>query len=268
MKRLSPFGVMIEGNNESIDSLSIQNLKKIFHQEHLIVLRGFKGLESEKKFVAFSESFGEVSLWPFGKVLNLLEQKNPADHIFDHSYIPMHWDGMYRKEVPEMQIFNCVKAPLSNHGGETLFSFTKKIIEDLDAETLMSWEKISFSYKRKMEFYDSKTTAPLICKHQEKNYPVLRYCEPPSQEDGHFKNHPSFEVHGSKTSIVNELKEWIYSPKYCLAHKWKDGDVVLADNFTLLHGRKRFTSGSPRHLQRIQILGTQRIENPHLEYTR
>ena len=225
-------------------------------------------LESEKKFIEFSELFGEISLWPFGKVLNLVEQKDPTDHIFDHSYIPMHWDGMYRKEVPEMQIFNCVKAPPLDHGGETLFSFTKKIIEELDAETLKNWEKISFSYQRKMEFYDSRTTAPLICKHQEKDYPVLRYCEPPSQGDGNFKNRPSFHIHGSKSNIVNELKEKIYSSHYCLTHKWQDGDIVLADNFTLLHGRRRFTNGSPRHLQRIQILGNQRVENPHLEYTR
>ncbi|WP_175460979.1 TauD/TfdA family dioxygenase, partial [Vibrio parahaemolyticus] len=34
---------------------------------------------------------------------------------------------------------------------------------------------------------------------------------------------------------------------------WQQGDVVIADNFSLLHGREGFTARSARHLQRVHI---------------
>ena len=268
MKKLNPFGVLIEGYGKSLSTVPLDDLRAIFEREHLVVLRGFKKLNDDKEFLSFAESFGEVSVWPFGKILNLVQQEKPEDHIFDNSYIPMHWDGMYREEVPEMQVFYCKQAPNHTEGGRTIFTNTKKILEDLNIVTKKRWEKIRFSYQRKMEFYDSKTSAPLICKHQEKDFSVLRFCEPPKKSDTQFKNHPGFEIHGGNENDLNYLRELLYDGKYLLSHQWMTGDLVLADNFTLLHGREEFRSGSARHLQRVQILGQERIPNPHLEYTR
>ncbi|MGH3312603.1 MAG: hypothetical protein ACRDP3_18815 [Streptomyces sp.] len=40
--------------------------------------------------------------------------------------------------------------------------------------------------------------------------------------------------------------------------------VVIADNYTLLHGREAFTSRAPRHLRRVHVLGEPALENPAL----
>jgi L-tyrosine isonitrile desaturase/decarboxylase len=39
---------------------------------------------------------------------------------------------------------------------------------------------------------------------------------------------------------------------------------VIADNYTLLHGRTAFTVKVPRHLRRVHVLGDPPLDNPAL----
>ena len=98
------------------------------------------------------------------------------------------------------------------------------------------------------------------------------YCEPPKEEDSDFINHPLFNLEGipkEKTNdFIKEINDLLYSPKNLYAHHWKAGDIVIADNYTLLHGRESFTSGSARHLRRVQVLGSPALDNPHLVSTK
>lgn len=272
--KLNPFGLLIEPVNGKGDirDLDIDELKDALSSEHLIALRGFQSFDSAEDFSDYCEKFGEICLWPFGKVLELVVQDNPEDHIFDNTYIPLHWDGMYRKQVPETQVFHCVSSPGVANGGGTTFTNTKMILEGISESVKESWSKVSCVYSRKMEFYDSKTIAPLLNKHQEKDFSVIRYCEPPNNSDESFVNHPGFEVEGVPEQEVGDflqnLNETLYAPEYLYTHQWKTGDIVFSDNSTLLHGREPFTEGAPRHLRRVQLLGKTPIDNPHLIYTK
>ena len=42
--------------------------------------------------------------------------------------------------------------------------------------------------------------------------------------------------------------------RVCYAHRWQTGDVVIADNFTLLHGRRAFEHGTVRDIRRVNVL--------------
>ncbi|WP_408074555.1 TauD/TfdA dioxygenase family protein [Legionella pneumophila] len=210
-----------------------------------------------------------LSLWPFGKVLELIEQEDPEDHIFDHSYMPLHWDGMYRPQVPEYQIFHCVKAPLPGQGGRTTFSNTILALQFASSEIKELWNKVSGTYQRKMEFYNSKTVSPIITKHPQKDFSVIRYNEPPSVDKGHFVNPPDIEFTGIDQEELDffhrSLENALYSPDNFYAHEWQNGDIVIADNFSLLHGREGFVSRSPRHIQRVHVLSNPPFDNPGLE---
>lgn len=269
--RFKPFGVLISPRtkNGSIKDLDVERLRKLFREEQLIILRGFDTFKNSDEFSNYCELWGEISLWPFGKVLELVEQENPEDHIFDNSYVPLHWDGMYRPQVPEYQIFHCVKAPLSGQGGRTTFSNTILALKYASSELKESWSKITGIYKRKMEFYDSKTVSPIIVRHPLRDFLVIRYNEPPSEESGRFVNPPVLEfigIHQNEIkSFQQNLKQALYAPENFYAHEWREGDIVIADNFSLLHGREGFTSKSPRHLQRVQVLSNPPLNNPGLE---
>lgn len=267
---LNPFGVLLEAlnSNDEIGQVEINKLRELFHKYHLVVLRGFRTFQNAEDFSNYCTRFGEISIWPFGKVLELIEQKNPADHIFDHNYVPLHWDGMYRPQVPEFQIFHCASAPQNNQGGRTTFSNTAIALAQTSSGDRELWNQVTGVYFRKMEFYESKTIAPIITKHPTFNYEVIRFCEPPLEGDKTFINHPNFEFKGllesEITGFQKNLREALYSPHNFYAHAWQTGDVVIADNYTLLHGREAFTSGAPRHLRRVHVLGNPPLDNPHL----
>jgi len=125
-RQIEPFGALIEPNkkNTCITELDTEALRDIFSVHQIVLLRGFETFNTADQFAQYCEHWGEISLWPFGKVLDLIQQEDPGDHIFDNSYMPLHWDGMYRPQVPEYQIFHCVKAPLNTQGGRTVFTNT------------------------------------------------------------------------------------------------------------------------------------------------
>ncbi len=251
---------------DDVLELDVDMLRELFAREHLIVLRGFRTFGSAEDFAAYCERFGAISVWPFGKVLELLERSNPEDHIFDNNYVPLHWDGMYRPQVPEFQIFHCVSAPGVEQGGRTTFSNTMLALENAPASSRALWGKVTGTYQRKMEFYDSTTVSPIITEHPRRGFPVIRYNEPPSAGFGNFVNPPTLAFSGADdvAEVHRTLREALYAPGNFYAHTWSQGDIVIADNYSLLHGREAFETKAPRHLRRVHVLGNPPLDNPAL----
>lgn len=268
---IQPFGVLLEPKQalDDVADLDVEVLRELVSREHLIVLRGFRTFQDAESFSNYCERWGEISLWPFGKVLELIEQEKPEDHIFDNSYVPLHWDGMYRPQIPELQVFHCVEAPLLGQGGRTTFSNTILALKHASIETKQLWNKVTGVYKRKMEFYHSKTVSPIITKHPYKEVSVIRYNELSSETRGHFVNPPELEFQGGNVEELEQfhhsLQQALYAESNFYAHEWQKADIVIADNFSLLHGREAFISKSPRHLQRVHVLSNPSFDNPHLE---
>ncbi|MBS1961798.1 MAG: TauD/TfdA family dioxygenase [Bdellovibrionales bacterium] len=268
--RVEPFGLLLEPSRPGADvrDLDVKRLRGLLARERLLVLRGFRTFGDAEDFAAYCERFGEISVWPFGKVLELIERNNPEDHIFDNNYVPLHWDGMYRPQVPELQLFHCVKAPRAGQGGRTTFSDTTLALEFATPAERELWGKVTGSYQRKMEFYDSRTVSPIVDTHPFRGHPVIRYNEPPRAGFGAFLNPPVLEFTGVPEAEIAEfhrtLREALYSPKCFYAHEWQEGDVVVTDNFSLLHGRESFETKAPRHLRRVHVLSHPPLDNPRL----
>jgi len=268
--RIAPFGLLLEPNRpgDDIRNLNVDVLRELLWCERLIVLRGFRTFSDAEGFSQYCEGWGEISVWPFGKVLELVERNNPEDHIFDNNYVPLHWDGMYRPQVPEFQLFHCVRAPRADQGGRTTFSNTILALDRAPAHLRALWNKVTGSYQRKMEFYNSKTVSPIVDAHPLRGFSVIRYNEPPREGYGHFLNPPVLEFSGVGDQELVEfhksLREALYSPNNFYAHEWHEGDLVVADNFSLLHGREAFESKAPRHLRRVHVLSAPPLANPRL----
>ena len=159
---------------------------------------------------------------------------------------------------------------MKGYGGRTTFSNTVLALEFASPKTRELWSRVTGTYQRKMEFYNSKTVSPIITQHPYKGYPVIRYNEPHDDEKhGHFINHPDLEFSGIGKNKLKEfhesLQDALHSEQCFYAHEWETGDIVVSDNFTLLHGREAFTSRSPRHLRRIHVSSNPAFDNPGLE---
>jgi alpha-ketoglutarate-dependent taurine dioxygenase len=141
-------------------------------------------------------------------------------------------------------------------------------LENATTQSRALWEKVTGSYQRKMAFYNSTTISPVIDYHPQRGFPVIRYNEPPNEGFGNFLNPPTLEFNGVSPEELIEfhrsLREALYSPKNFYAHEWQEGDVVVADNFSLLHGRESFETKAPRHLRRVHVLSNPPLDNPRL----
>ncbi|WP_347170758.1 TauD/TfdA family dioxygenase [Pseudomonas salmasensis] len=264
------FGVMVSPRQAHmhIGELSPAWLRMLVQSHQLVVLRGFDSFDSPESLERYCATFGEIMMWPFGAVLDLQEQAAPDDHIFSNSYVPLHWDGMYLETVPEFQVFHCVNAGDCTEGGCTTFASTPQALRIATPDVRELWRRAEGTYHRSVELYSNCTRAPIINRHPQREFAVLRFCEQPIAGDDDFINPSQYSFSGIQASeqaaLVDSLGAALHDPRAYYAHQWRSGDVVLADNFSLLHGRERFTGENGRHLRRVHIHANPPLHNPHV----
>lgn len=231
-----------------------KDLKTFVNQHKVIVLRGVEEL-SKDDFLQFSRIVAgkdndadRFISWDFGILMELIESDSPKNYLFSNEAVPFHWDGAFH-EVPNILVFN---AMTSIKTGRTLFFDTEKFLEDQSVEKIERLKKIEITYEtEKVAHYGGKITQQLIENHPITHKNILRLGE----EVSSFKN-PVFRTFKSEDDahLIKGIEGELYQEKYLYAHEWKKGDILLADNFSLLHGREGFVSSSKkRHLRRLQI---------------
>ncbi|MCJ8346076.1 TauD/TfdA family dioxygenase, partial [bacterium] len=154
-------------------------------------------------------------------------------------------------ETPQALIFQCIQAP--KKGGETIFCDTVSLLGDLPLKKLGLLSEVQIKYKtEKLAHYGGEVTQNLIDIHPITKSKVLRYGEVVKT----LKNPVTREiVSGNITSDELEtLDLTLYQKEYQLVHRWQDGDILIADNISLLHGRNKFNSNqNKRHIRRMQL---------------
>ncbi|MGP3979937.1 TauD/TfdA dioxygenase family protein [Streptomyces sp. KR80] len=265
---LGPFGACLQAppGGVGLAALSVPALRELVREHHLLLLRDFTSPEDAPELADWCRGWGEVMRWPFGDVLELREADTPTDHIFDSSCVPFHWDGMYKPFIPEFQVFHCVRAP-GDDGGRTTFCDTVQLLADAHPAVLSLWHEVTVTYRiRNVVHYGGQAVSPLIVPHPGTGVPTLRFNEPPPQDDSDFLNRPEHHFDGIAAERVPELlaglHDALHDPRHFYGHSWQQGDIVVADNYALLHGRESFTSRAPRHLRRVHVLGSPPFANP------
>lgn len=265
---LQPFGAIIDVSDrpQRIDEIPIDQLRELARAHHLLLLRGFIGPATSEDLVSYCQGWGELMAWPFGFILDVVEQQGSHDHVFHSGYLPLHWDGMYVDRIPEFQFFQCVASPPEGAGGETLFCDTSLVWRDADQTTRDRWRRISATYRiERITHYGGRVTSPLVIEQARTGEPILRFNEPSPDHAAHANGH-TVEITGidraEQADAVAGLLAALHDPRHMFAHSWRSGDLLIADNYTLLHGRTPYQSGTSRHLRRAHILGSPPHANP------
>jgi alpha-ketoglutarate-dependent taurine dioxygenase len=258
---IDPFGMLVRPAGDGTDgadvrSLPPEQLARWVDDARVLVLRGFAPLDRDE-FVAFCRGWGEILTWDFGEVLDLVVHETPKNYLFTPGVVPYHWDGAFARAEPNYMIFQCVQAPEAGSGGQTVFCDTTKVCRRTDDARLEQWRRQPITYQtEKVEHYGGHVTQPLVSTHPKTGAARIRYAEPLAPED--YLNPLFIDVEGvdeeGQERLVDELREVLYAPEVCYPHEWHDGDIVVADNFAVLHGRRPFTHESPRHLRRVHVL--------------
>ncbi|MFD8494758.1 TauD/TfdA family dioxygenase [Amycolatopsis sp. NPDC059657] len=234
---LSPIGVRVDAEpGQDVRALPVDELRELARTRLVVLLRGFTGPADPEELARWADGWGSP-----GPVLD-------SDEEPDGGRVPIHWDGLGHPEIPEFQIFACVR---SGSGGHTTFTDTARLAADADPGTLRRWRSVSVTYRVR----GTGARTPVVAAHPVHGTPVLRFHEP-ADEDSPLAGWPDHQFDGLPAEAVpgflGELRAALRDPKYQYVHAWQEGDFLIADNHTLLHGRESGAAG--RHLRRVHIL--------------
>jgi alpha-ketoglutarate-dependent taurine dioxygenase len=247
--RLSPFGILATTNpGADIYAVPTPVLHTWAVEHHLVVLRGFAPLAAEE-LPEFCETLGEMLEWDLNTEGQSRVRVDDKTSLNPQRPVPLHWDGIFATQTPRLIFFHCDEAPLPGAGGEALFCNTIRLLDRTPQEDSALWEQIEITYARG---HDDRHTAPLIMPHPISGERTLRFAGP-----GLGQNRLELQVSGileeATGAFIDELHERLHHPAVCYTHAWHDGDIILADNYALLHGRRALQEGATRCVRRVNI---------------
>jgi alpha-ketoglutarate-dependent taurine dioxygenase len=236
----------------------IESLKPLLRKHKVVILRGASvlGQDSFVQWAQGSETIESAFVkWDFGHVMELRVDPAAKNYLFSREAVPLHWDGAFHDE-PSTLVFHCVERNrAAAAGGETVFVDTESIWNQASLTDRKVWELLSFRYQtEKLAHYGGSIDVRLVRQHPEKpRQPILRFAEPVHTRLNPVQITPS---PGSPAIAMNALADLIERTKvahFRYQHDWEVGDIVLADNHALLHGRNPLSEDDTRTIRRLQL---------------
>jgi alpha-ketoglutarate-dependent taurine dioxygenase/4-hydroxybenzoate polyprenyltransferase len=252
---LEPFGIVIRNNDRanSLEQFTPEAIFELLRRHKIVVFRGYETLPKQQ-LALFAQHLGEPLQWEFGAINELQFKPDTQNYIFTDHAVPMHWDGAFAGKIPYIILFQCLIAPAKEDAGGTTFCDTAKIVRRAAASQMEKWRGVSITYEtEKLVHYGGKITQPFLQSHPLTEETVIRYAEPVKD-----LNPVTLDIKGvsgqTSEAFIGDMEKLLYDEDFLYTHNWQAGDIVLADNFTLLHGRQAFHNPHQRHIQRINIL--------------
>jgi alpha-ketoglutarate-dependent taurine dioxygenase len=236
---------------KTIDAICPHQIYAQIKQHKLVKIR--KELNTKEDFVTFAQTLGQLYAWSFGVVNELKIDKNSPNYLYSEEAVPFHWDGAFA-ESPHLLLFYCIASCLDNAGGETLFVDSEALLASFDAKQYTLLQQMEVTYEtEKLAHYGGSITQKIIDIHPYTKKPILRFAEAVFSDKNPVYRKIK-EVTDEKLALISLLEQRLYQQEYCYAHTWQSGELIIADNFALLHGRNKLKNNTQRHIRRIQIL--------------
>ena len=244
------------------DEKEMHNALMSFYQYGFII---FKKVPTKNNFIVnFANSIGSIRRTNFGEFFNVKSKPSPNDLAYTSLALAPHTDNPYRNPVPCIQILHCIENDV-NGGLSTLvdgFTVTQKLKKDFP-----EYYKILTEIKVRFQFIDQSIVledwAEMIKLDEDGNFKQVRFS--PRLDFVPLIEKEKLELFYSARKEISRLYN---SDKYRIEFKLLPGDLLMMDNYRLLHGRtsydpnegKRFlqgcyidydsTEGKLKHLKR------------------
>ncbi len=255
IQTLQPFGAVVVDTtgHGDLQSIAQDQIFEWLREYKVLVFRGFE-IMPKQDFALYGQQLGEPLQWPFGAINDLKVKPDAENYIFTDHAVPLHWDGAFAGKIPHVILFQCIVAPDKADLGGTTFVDTAGILAQATPAQLAAWQQIEITYStEKIVHYGGKIHQKLVAPHVVDQVPVMRFAEPVDD-----LNPVKLEVHGlqgqTQADFISELQGLMYDPTHMYVHRWESGDIAMADNHLLLHGREAFKNPHERYIQRINVL--------------
>ena len=235
-------------NEEIFESKVMHELLVTFYKYGFVILENVP--VSENYIIKFANSIGSVRRTNFGEFFNVKSKPNPNDLAYTSLALSPHTDNPYRKPVPCIQLLHCISNDVQ--GGNSTLVDGYNVSETI-REQYPDFYKILSSVKVKFRFTDNtiilEDSSELIKLDEEKKFKYVRFS--PRLDYAPILEKSKLDLFYRARSKLSELYN---SPNYKIEFKLKSGDLLMMNNYRLLHGRTMYDANEgERFLQGCYI---------------
>ena len=211
----------------------------------------FKKVPTKNNFlVDFANSIGSVRRTNFGEFFNVKSKPNPNDLAYTSLPLAPHTDNPYRNPVPCIQILHCIDNNVS--GGLSTLVDGYTVTETLKKE-FPKYYKILSEVKVRFQFIDKNIVlenwAEMIKVDKNGKFKQVRFS--PRLDFVPLMDKEKLELFYAARKKISELYN---SDKFKIKFKLSSGDLIMMDNYRLLHGRTDYDANEgDRFLQGCYI---------------
>ena len=207
-----------------------------FYQYGFVI---FKKVPIKNNFIVnFANSIGSIRRTNFGEFFNVKSKPNPNDLAYTSLPLAPHTDNPYRNPVPCIQILHCIENEVSG-GYSTLvdgYTVTEKLKKDHP-----DYFNILTEIKVRYQFIDQDVVledwSEMIKLDENKNFKQVRFS--PRLDFVPLIDKEKLDAY---YKARNKISEFYNSSKYRIEFKLLSGDLIMMDNYRLLHGRTSFNA--------------------------
>ena len=197
----------------------------------------FKDVPTKDNFIKnFANSIGSIRRTNFGEFFNVKSKPNPNDLAYTSLALAPHTDNPYRNPVPCIQMLHCIENEVSG-GLSTLvdgYTVTEKLKKDF-----RNYYDILTEVKVRFQFIDQSVIledwAEMIQLNEEREFKQVRFS--PRLDFVPLMEKNKLELFYSARKKISELYN---SDQYRVEFKLNPGDLLMMDNYRLLHGRTSY----------------------------
>ena len=230
LKNLNNF----EFNENFFDEADMYKALISFYQYGFVI---FKKVPTKNNFIVhFANSIGSIRRTNFGEFFNVKSKPNPNDLAYTSLPLAPHTDNPYRNPVPCIQILHCIENKVSG-GLSTLvdgFTVTEQLKKDFP-----DYYKILTEIKVRFQFIDQSVVledwAEMIQLSKTGEFKQVRFS--PRLDFVPLMDKEKLDLFYSARKKISELYN---SDNYRIEFKLQSGDLLMMDNYRLLHGRTNY----------------------------
>ena len=230
------------------ESKEMHDLLISFYQYGFVII---KNIPTDNNFIVkFANSIGSVRRTNFGEYFDVKSKLNPNDLAYTSLGLSPHTDNPYRNPVPCIQLLHCIESEVSGGLSTLVDGFT--VTEDLKNKN-PKFYKILSEVKVRFKFIDKEVVledwSELIKLNEDKTFKQVRFSPRLDYVPILEKDNLDLYYRARK-----KLSEMYNSDKYRIEFKLAPKDLMMMDNYRLLHGRTSYeTKEGNRYLQGCYI---------------
>ena len=199
----------------------------------------FENVPTKDNFIVnFANSIGSIRRTNFGEFFNVKSKPNPNDLAYTSLPLAPHTDNPYRKPVPCIQLLHCIENEVG--GGLSTLVDGLAVTEELKKEH-PSFFQILTEIKVRFQFVDDNVVledwAEMIQLDENKRLKQVRFS--PRLDFVPLMDKEKLEFY---YAARNKISEMYNSEKFRIEFKLKPGDLLMMDNYRLLHGRTEYNA--------------------------